>query len=332
MPKYSVIIPVYNRPGEVAELLESLKRQTYSNFELVIIEDGSTEPCEEVAQQYATALDIKYFYKENSGPGDSRNVGMAKAVGDYLVFFDSDCIIPPDYFRQVEDHLAKNPLDAYGGPDAADASFSNIQKAINHAMTSIITTGGVRGKKNNLDKYQPRSFNMGFSRAVYEKTGGFGDIHPGEDPDLSYRIMANGFHVGLIEKAYVYHKRRIDFQKFAKQVYKFGIVRPILIKWYPDNFKLTYTFPTLFLLGSLFLLLLAATVSLWCLLPLLLIALLVFVEALLMTKSLWIAILAVLASFVQLYCYGFGFLKSAFYVLLLGREERRVFNGYFFDA
>ncbi len=331
MRKYSVIIPVYNRPKEVIELLESLLQQTYTNFELIIIEDGSTESCEDIAQHYASVLDIKYFYKENSGPGDSRNVGMSKATGDYLVFFDSDCIIPSDYFQHVEDHLDEYPLDAYGGPDAASASFSNIQKAINHAMTSVITTGGVRGKKNSLDKFYPRSFNMGFSRAVYEKTGGFGDIHPGEDPDLSYRIMANGFRVGLIEKAFVYHKRRIDFQKFAKQVYKFGIVRPILIKWYPDNFKLTYTFPTLFLLGSLFLVAMAMLVSVWCLLPLGMIALIVFLEALLKTKSLWIAVLAVLASFVQLYCYGFGFLKSAFYVLVLGREERSVFESYFFD-
>uniref|UniRef100_UPI00356B5772 glycosyltransferase n=1 Tax=Ancylomarina sp. TaxID=1970196 RepID=UPI00356B5772 len=258
MPKYSVIIPIYNRPDEAKELLASLAKQTYKNFDILMIEDGSTEDCSDIVKHYSNELDIKYHFKANSGPGDSRNVGMRMATGDFLIFFDSDCIIPPQYFEEVEKHLAQTPLDAFGGPDSAHESFSKVQKAINYAMTSIITTGGIRGKKNKLDQYQPRSFNMGISQAVYKKVGGYTDVTPGEDPDLSYRIMNAGFRVGLIEDAYVFHKRRIDFSKFIKQVYKFGVMRPVLIKWYPDKFKLTYTIPALFLLGSLLLVILAA--------------------------------------------------------------------------
>ena len=331
MPKYSVIVPIFNRPNEAEELLESLAKQSYKNFDIIIIEDGSQETCEAIVKSYAKELDIKYHYKSNSGPGDSRNVGMTKATGDYLIFFDSDCIIPPQYFDEVEKHLAKNPLDAFGGPDSADPSFSKVQKAINYAMTSIITTGGVRGKKNKLDQYQPRSFNMGISQEVYQKVGGYTDVTPGEDPDLSYRIMNAGFHVGLIEEAYVYHKRRVDFSKFIKQVYKFGVMRPVLIKWYPDKFKLTYTFPTLFLLFSLFLVALSVAISPLFLSPLAFIAVILFIESLIKTKSLSISFLAIIASFIQLYSYGYGFLKSAILILVLKKEERIVFDSFFFD-
>jgi len=331
MPKYSVIIPIYNRPDEAKELLESLSKQTYKNFDILMIEDGSSEDCSAIVKSYANDLDIKYHFKPNSGPGDSRNVGMSMATGDYLIFFDSDCIIPPQYFEEVEKHLAETPLDAFGGPDSAHESFSKVQKAINYAMTSIITTGGIRGKKNKLDQYQPRSFNMGISQEVYKKVGGYTDVTPGEDPDLSYRIMNAGFRVGLIEKAYVFHKRRIDFSKFIKQVYKFGVMRPVLVKWYPDKFKLTYTFPTLFLFFSLFLLGLAVMINPLFLLPLAFIAAILFIESLIKTKSLSISLLAILASFIQLYAYGYGFLKSTILILILKKEERIVFDNFFFD-
>ncbi len=331
MKKYSVIVPVYNRISEVVDLLDSLQKQTYKNFEIIIVEDGSTDKCDKVVEEYSATLDIKYFFKENSGPGDSRNYGMEKAEGEYLIFFDSDCIIPAQYFAEVEKYLATNPVDAFGGPDSADESFSNVQKAINYSMTSIVTTGGVRGKENKLDTYQPRSFNMGISRAVYEKVGGYSDIHPGEDPDLSYRIMNAGFSIGLIEDAFVYHKRRIDFSKFVKQVYKFGVVRPILIKWYPDKFKITYTFPTLFLLGSILLVILSLTVSSLFTLPLTLISLVFFVESFMKYKSLPISILSIFASFIQLYGYGYGFLRSGIKILILKQEERKVLKDFFFD-
>jgi len=331
MPKYSVIIPIYNRPDEAEELLASLAKQTYKNFDILMIEDGSTQDCSEIVKSYSNNLDIKYHFKANSGPGDSRNVGMSMATGDYLIFFDSDCIIPPQYFEEVEKHLAHTPLDAFGGPDSAHPDFCKFQKAVNYAMTSIITTGGVRGKKSKLDQFQPRSFNMGISQAVYKKVGGYTDVTPGEDPDLSYRIMNAGFQVGLIEKAYVFHKRRVDFSKFIKQVYKFGVMRPVLIKWYPDKFKLTYTIPSLFLLFSLLLLLLTFVISPIFLSPLAFLAIILFIESMIKTKSLSISLLAVLASFIQLYSYGYGFLKSAILILGLKKEERIVFDNFFFD-
>lgn len=327
---FSVIIPVYNRPQEVEELLDSLTQQTQKNFELVIVEDGSSEDCRSVVDRYTDQLDIRYFYKDNSGPGDSRNFGMAKAKGDYLLFFDSDCLIPPHYFETVESFLQQHPLDAYGGPDTAHESFSNTQKAINYAMTSVITTGGVRGKENKLDNYQPRSFNMGVSREVYEAVGGYGDIHPGEDPDLSYRIMQAGFSIGLIADAYVYHKRRIDFSKFSKQVYKFGVVRNVLMKWHPRSWKVVYFFPTAFLLGSIALLLLALLWHVVFLLPLLALLLIIAVDALVKTGNLTITLMAIPATFIQLYNYGWGFLKGFWLIHVLKKPEREALPGFFF--
>ncbi|MEM7574402.1 MAG: glycosyltransferase [Bacteroidota bacterium] len=330
MRKYSIIIPVYNRPQEMAELLESLSKQRYRHFELVVVEDGSTHASDKVIAQYQDQLDIKYFQKPNSGPGDSRNYGMARATGDFLVFFDSDCLIPEHYFEAVEAALNERQLDAYGGPDAAHDSFSKTQKAINYAMTSFFTTGGIRGKALNLDKFTPRSFNMGVSKVVYERVGGYGDVHPGEDPDWSYRIMDAGFNTGLIPDAYVYHKRRIDFRKFRLQVYKFGLVRTILMKWHPGKFKVVFALPTLFLLGSLLFLLLALLWSPWAIAPLGFLAVVLFFDALRLTKSLDIALRAVPASFIQLYSYGWGFLRGFFHLQLLGREPRKAFPKFFF--
>lgn len=329
-PKYSVIVPVYNRPVEVDDLLGSLASQTFTDFEVVLVEDGSTETCEDVVRKYVEQLRIDYYFKENTGPGDSRNVGMQKAHGEYLVFFDSDCIIPADYFQNVDDFLKQHPeVDAFGGPDDAHPSFSSVQKAINYSMTSLITTGGVRGRKKHLDNYQPRSFNMGISREVYLKVGGFSDIHPGEDPDLSYRIMNADFSIAFIEKARVYHKRRIDFSKFAKQVYKFGVVRTILHKWYPDKFKVVYTFPAIFLVGSVALILMSV-ISWLFLVPLSLLVLLIFLECLVKTKSIVVSCLAIPASFIQLYWYGSGFIEGAVKIFMLRRNERESFAFLFF--
>lgn len=331
MIQFSVIVPVYNRPDEVEELLESLAKQVDKNFDIVIVEDGSSVPCKDVVDKYSEQLDIKYYFKENSGPGDSRNYGMAKASGDYFIFFDSDCVIPSDYFSQVNEFLAKKPLDTFGGPDDAADSFTDVQKAINYAMTSVITTGGIRGKENKMDTYQPRSFNMGVSRKVYETVGGFSDIHPGEDPDWSYRIMNAGYKIGLIPNAKVWHKRRIDFGKFAKQVYKFGVVRIILMKWYPDKFKLTYTLPSLFLLGSIGTILISGLGSLLFSIPFLLLLTIIFLDALRTSKKINIAFMAIYATLVQLYCYGFGFLKSWWKINILKQEERVGFKNFFFD-
>jgi glycosyltransferase involved in cell wall biosynthesis len=244
--KYSIVIPIYNRPDEAEELLESLSRQRYQDFELVMVEDGSTQKCDHVVEKYNDKINIRYFYKENTGPGKSRNYGIENALGEYVILFDSDCIIPEDYLEKIEEFQKEFHLDCWGGPDAAHESFSDIQKAINFAMTSFITTGGIRGRKKQLDKFQPRSFNMGFKKEIYNKIGGFSNVHPGEDPDFSYRIMNAGYTTGLIPNAKVFHKRRIDFGKYRIQVYKFGVVRNFLIKWYPDKFKLVYLLPSFF--------------------------------------------------------------------------------------
>ena len=247
---FSLIIPVYNRPDEVDELLMSLSQMEYHDvYEIVIIEDGSTIKCQEVLEKYADKLNISYYFKPNSGPGDSRNFGMEKARGNYFIIFDSDCIIPANYLIEVENALKETYVDCFGGPDKALDSFSDIQKAINFAMTSFLTTGGIRGGSEKIGKFQPRSFNMGLSRRAFEVSKGFGNIHPGEDPDLSIRLWELGFETRLIPQAYVYHKRRIDWEKFAIQVNKFGKARPILNSWYPKYSKPTFFFPTLFILG-----------------------------------------------------------------------------------
>ena len=247
---FSIIIPVYNRPDEMEELLHSLLLQDYSGpFEVVVVEDGSMQDSSQVINRYSEKLAISYYYKENTGPGDSRNYGMMKAKGSYFIVFDSDCIIPKHYLQVAEQALQQEYVDFFGGPDKALDSFSDVQKAINFSMTSFLTTGGVRGGSESLSKFQPRSFNMGISKDAFLTSGGFGSIHPGEDPDLTIRLWDLGFKSKLIPKAYVFHKRRIDWDKFAIQTMKFGKARPVLNSWHPKHQKLTYFFPTVFLIG-----------------------------------------------------------------------------------
>jgi glycosyltransferase involved in cell wall biosynthesis len=250
---FSFIIPVYNRPDEIDELLESLsKLKTEIVFEVVVIEDGSTISCEHIIEKYNSKIQISYYSKANSGPGDSRNYGMKRAKGEYFIILDSDCIIPEDYLNHVQTSLQDDYVDCFGGPDAALASFSDVQKAINFTMTSFLTTGGIRGGSEKIAQFQPRSFNMGISKKAFEVSKGFGHIHPGEDPDLSIRLWNLGFKTKLIKEAFVYHKRRISWEKFQIQVNKFGKARPILNLWYPEYSKFTFWFPSLFLLGFLF--------------------------------------------------------------------------------
>ena len=328
---FSLIIPVYNRPDEVDELLESLSKLDYNEkFEIVIVEDGSSVKCEEVIQKYEDKLAISYYYKENSGPGDSRNYGMKMANGDYFIIFDSDCIIPKEYLTEVSNALKKSYVDCFGGPDKALSSFSDIQKAINFAMTSFITTGGIRGGSEKIDKFQPRSFNMGLSRKAFETSNGFGNIHPGEDPDLSFRLWNLGFETKLFPKAYVYHKRRIDWDKFSIQVNKFGKARPILNSWYPQYTKLTFFFPSVFIIG-----LLAGLVLLIFNYDLLLqlyfiYFLLVFLISTYQNKSLKIGYLSAVAVWKQFYGYGTGFLESFFKIILLKQNPQKAFPELFF--
>jgi glycosyltransferase involved in cell wall biosynthesis len=328
---FSLIIPVYNRPDEVDELLESLAQQDYAdNFEVVIVEDGSSLRCDDVVRKYAGKLHLSYSFKENSGPGDSRNYGMKKAKGDYFIIFDSDCIIPKSYLTEVAKALAANYVDCFGGPDAALDSFSDIQKAINFAMTSFLTTGGIRGGSEKIDKFQPRSFNMGLSRKAFVASNGFGNIHPGEDPDLSFRLWNLGFKTQLFPKAYVYHKRRIDWEKFTIQVNKFGKARPILNSWYPQYNKLTFFFPSVFILG----LLLAVVLLIFTydiLLQLYFVYfLMIFLVSTYKNKSVKVGLLSVKAVWKQFFGYGIGFIESFFKIILLNQKPQDAFPELFF--
>ena len=255
---------------------------------------------------------------------------MRKAKGDYFIIFDSDCIIPPNYLTEVSKALAANYVDCFGGPDKALDSFSDIQKAINFAMTSFLTTGGIRGGSEKIDKFQPRSFNMGLSRKAFEASNGFGNIHPGEDPDLSIRLWNLGFETRLFSKAFVYHKRRIDWEKFTVQVNKFGKARPILNSWYPEHSKLTFFFPTVFMIGLFF-----AVVLLLFNFDLLLQLYFVYFLALFLVstyqnKSFKIGILSIKAVWKQFYGYGTGFLESFIKIIILNQKPEEAFPELFF--
>ncbi|MEC4051688.1 glycosyltransferase [Myroides odoratimimus] len=320
---FSFIIPVYNRPDEVDELLESLTKQTYKEaFEVVIVEDGSKEDSRAVVSKYEDRLEISYYYKANSGPGASRNYGMERAKGEYFIVLDSDCIIPQEYLTTVDQYLKEEYVDCFGGPDAALASFSDVQKAINYSMTSVLTTGGIRGASERIGKFQPRSFNMGISKKAFLASGGFGKIHPGEDPDLTIRLWKLGFDTQLFSKAYVYHKRRIDWNKFFIQVNKFGKARPILNQRYPETSKITYWFPALFMVGLLLSIIMTYYTFVF-ILCYIFYFLLVFLGCLIKEKNFKISLLALVAIFIQFYGYGIGFVKSS-YILFVKRQEAEV--------
>ena len=330
-PEYSFIIPVYNRPEETRELLESMKLLISPvPFEVVIVEDGSSLKSEEIVKEYSESLDIAYYYKPNSGPGDSRNFGMKKAKAGYFLILDSDVILPVDYLQKVHDFLSLNECDCFGGPDAAHPSFSDIQKAIDYSMTSFFTTGGIRGGKKAVNEFQPRSFNMGISRKAFEESGGFGEIHPGEDPDLSLRLKKAGFKICLIAEAKVFHKRRIDWNKFYVQVKKFGLVRPILNRWHPGSAKITYWFPTIFIFGMLFAVAMAAVGDFFYIGAYLIYFLIIGIDAAIKNKSIYIGILAVRAVIVQFSGYGYGFLISSLKTGLLNKKPQTEFPQLFF--
>jgi len=316
--KFSIIVPVYNRIEEVCELLASLEAQSVKNFEVILVEDGSSAPCrDEAAQAAARGLDLKYFYKDNEGRSIARNYGIERASGSYFVFFDSDCVIPPNYFMNLENALKECPLDCFGGPDDAHESFSDTQKAINYSMTSFLTTGGIRGGKIQLEKFVPRTFNMGFSKEVYKKVGGFREMFS-EDIDMSTRIRNAGFTVGLIQNP-VWHKRRVDFKKFFRQVYVFGKSRVTLKLLYPGSLKAVHLLPAVFVVGVVALIVLGVFVNPWFVLPLGLYFLAVFVGAIVATRRLKIAAMAVPAAIIQLGGYGIGFIQDYFVKIILGR-------------
>ena len=316
--KYSIVVPVYNRPDEVDELLESLSSQTFKDFEVVIVEDGSKITCKDVCEKYASILDLHYYYKENSGPGQSRNYGVERARGEYVLIVDSDAVAPHGFMQAIDDELQRQPTDAWGGPDAAHESFTDVQKAISYAMTSFFTTGGIRGGKKQLDKFYPRSFNLGIRREAYLALGGFSKTRfskmslYGEDIDFSIRIYKAGYSCRLFPEAWVWHKRRTDFRKFWRQVYNSGYARVNLWRMYPEALKPVHALPSVFTVGVAALLLLAPFTCGLSLVLLLLYALLILIDSSIQSKSLKVGILSVAAVFVQLIGYGIGFLESLF--------------------
>ncbi len=313
----SLIIPVYNRPDEVDDLLASLTQQTNQQFEVVIVEDGSTVPCEEVCHKYASQLNISYYYKTNSGPGPSRNYGAAHATGDVFVVLDSDVIVPQDYIAHVTDGLNTTHADAFGGPDRAHDSFSTTQKAVSYAMTAFLTTGGIRGSKTaRLDKFYPRSYNMGISREAYYALGGFAAMRYGEDIDFSIRLFAAGYRCVLFPDAWVWHKRRTSMRQFFRQVYHSGQARIALYKKHPTSLKVVHTLPAVFTIATAILILMAILfaftnlLALLFLAPIVLYAIVLLVDATARNRSIAVGLVSVPAAFVQLIGYGTGFITA----------------------
>lgn len=344
--KYSIIVPVYNRPDEVDELLDSLTRQAYSDFEVIIVEDGSATPCKDVCEKYSTAgINLRYYLKENSGPGQSRNYGAERANGEYLIILDSDVVLPDGYLEAVNKELTENPCEAFGGADASHPSFTPVQKAISYSMTSFFTTGGIRGGKAKLDKFYPRSYNMGIKREVYHQLGGFSKMRFGEDIDFSYRIVEAGHKSRLFPTAWVWHKRRTDLRKFFRQVYNSGIARINLEKRHPGTMKLVHMLPMVFTVGVITLVVISMAgrllmhyddVQKWywlCAapwLPLLLYSLLIFTDSTLHNKSPRIGFISIAAAFVQLMGYGFGFLEAWWKRCVRKQDEFQAFEKTFY--
>ena len=359
--RYSLIVPVFNRPDEVSELLGSLTQQSQGDFEVIIVEDGSGKTCKDVCNLFAGILDLHYYYKQNSRPGQSRNYGAERAQGDWLIVLDSDVVLPPDYLANVDKELAETPCDAWGGPDAAHPDFTPVQKAISYSMTSFFTTGGIRGgrQKGALDKFYPRSFNMGIRREVYQQLGGFSTMRFGEDIDFSYRIVEADHKTRLLPSAWVWHKRRTDFRKFFRQVYNSGIARINLTKRHPGTLKLVHLLPTVFtvgVIGLVMLFLLGASLFAYgewldhfglrptdnmhqgvgfclcvlALLPLLCYSFLIFVDSSIKNRSLWVGLLSVPAAFVQLMGYGLGFIEAWWKRCILGKNEFQAFEKNFY--
>ncbi len=331
--KYSIIVAIYNRPDELDELLESLTHQSYTDFEVIVVEDGSTIPCKEVCDRYHGRLHVQYYSKPNTGPGPSRNFGCRRATGDYFLFIDSDCTVPEQYMQAIETAVEAQHLDAFGGPDREHVSFSPMQKAISYSMTSFLTTGGIRGKKVRVGGvFHPRSFNMGISRAVFNKTDGFAQMRFGEDVEFSIRMIEHGFRVGLIPDAFVYHKRRTDLKKFFKQVHNSGMARISIFLRHRDSLKLTHTLPAAFTVYCL----VAVLYTLFephgwvAAVPLALFVVAVFTEGSVRYRSASLGILCIAASVVQLIGYGIGFIRAVVWRIIMNKPDVVAFERTFY--
>ena len=330
MNTISIIIAIYNRKDELFELLNSLSRQTDKDFEIIVVDDGSHINLRPTTELFNESLDIQFFRKENSGPGLSRNYGARRAKNDWLVFVDSDVIVEADYIANIKKNISEIPCDAFGGADKAHRGFNLMQKAISYAMTSVFTTGGIRGSKKSVTKFQPRSFNMGVRKSAFQSVGGFSEMRIGEDPDLSMTLWENGFQTVFFDNIGVYHKRRTDFGKFSRQVYQFGCARPILNQRHPKYVKLSFMFPSLFLIGFVIgfveylflqkgLVLMLYGIYTW----------IVLFHALWKTRNISIAIMSVIAAYIQLFSYGYGFLKSWFLLNILRMKPEDAFPHHF---
>ncbi len=327
---FSIVVPVFNRPDEIDELLNSLTHQTNKNFEVIIAEDGSAKKCDFIVEKYATQLAVVYFEKSNSGPGQTRNAGAEKAKFDYLIFFDSDCIIPENYIENVTKSLQQRFVDAYGGPDRALPTFTTVQKAINYSMTSFFTTGGIRGGAKSMDKFHPRSFNLGVSKNAFQAIGGYGKMRFGEDIDFSLRLIKNGFETTLIPEAYVYHKRRSTFRQFFKQVYNSGIARINLYMAHPKSLKLVHFLPAIFVKVMALSVLLSFCFPVFILVPILY-SLLVLADSTAKNKSLKVGFYSIAAAWTQLFGYGTGFISAVWKRLILKKEEFKAFEKKFYE-
>ncbi|MBQ6379587.1 MAG: glycosyltransferase [Prevotella sp.] len=342
--KYSIVVPVYNRPDEVDELLESLSNQTQKDFEVIIVEDGSVKTCKDVCDKYADILVLHYYAKENSGPGQSRNYGAERARGEWLIILDSDVVLPKGYIKAIDSAITTDTV-AFGGSDTAHPSFTPIQKAISYSMTSFFTTGGIRGGKAKLDKFYPRSFNMGIRRDVYQQLGGFSKMRFGEDIDFSYRIVEADYRPQLFPEAWVWHKRRTDFRKFFRQVYNSGIARINLEKRHPGTLKLVHLLPTVFTVGVIGLILISAIgralmhyvdrdqfywmcFAPW--IPIIIYSLIIWIDSSIRNRSLKVGLLSIPAAFVQLMGYGLGFIESWWKRCILKQDEFTAFERTFY--
>jgi len=327
---YSIIIPVYNRPDELDELLESLTDQSYVHFEVIVVDDGSLLLCKKIVEKYLQKLQIRYFYKTNSGPGQSRNYGAKESNGDYLIFLDSDCILPEDYIKSIDTELNKQETDFFGGADNAHSSFSNIQKAINYSMTSVLTTGGIRGNKISVDRFYPRSFNMGIKKTVFEKVGGFSEMRFGEDIEFSIRVLKSHYQSRLFIDSWVYHKRRTDFRKFFKQIFNSGMARINVHKKHPDSLKIVHIFPAVFVL-YVFTCLILSYFCWFIAIPFCLFVVLIFTESIIKTKSLAVSLLSIGSSFIQLFAYGCGFIIAIVKKIFLKNNKYTAFDKTFYS-
>lgn len=330
MNTISLIIAIYNRKDELFELLNSLSHQTDRDFEVIIVDDGSQINLKSTTELFTESLDIQFFRKDNSGPGLSRNYGARRAKNNWLVFVDSDVIVEKVYIENIKQNLEKNPCDAFGGADKAHKGFNLMQKAISYSMTSVFTTGGIRGSKKSVTKFQPRSFNMGVRKSAFEKVDGFSEMRIGEDPDLSMTLWENGFTTDFFDDIGVYHKRRVDFGKFSKQIYQFGCARPILNQRHPNYVKISFAFPSLFLIGYVLGFIEYFLVGNGFILAMFgIYTILVFFHALLKTKNISIASFAIISTYIQMFSYGYGFLKSWFLLNILRQKPEEAFPSHF---